>query len=148
MRRLLGRLSLRDLFLAVTILGLGAIAVWVPIAVRDLGDRLQSARQDRAALIEQVRRMGGTPQVIPDRPGPPGSRGPRGLPGPRGPQGPPGPPGPPGSPGPSGPPGPQGSPGPKGDPGGHLRVPRRFSRVYCRPMPEGKPWPCSLSPGA
>lgn len=76
-------------------------------------DELQQAREDRAALVDQVEQLGGDP-VAEAKPGDRGAAGPQGPQGERGPQGPTGLSGPPGKLGPRGPSGPPGTLGPRG----------------------------------
>lgn len=70
---------------------LGAVVViavlsWVQFSIRSLGNELEQAGADNAALADQVRSLGGQPVAE----GKPGERGDVGPQGPRGPQGPPG----------------------------------------------------------
>nr|BFE78976.1 hypothetical protein GCM10020093_015770 [Planobispora longispora] len=107
----------RDALLVLTIGVLAALAVWVSVAIRDLGDRLQSAQNDRDVLVQQVRKLGGIPQV--------GPQGEQGRAGPSGPQGPAGLQGPAGPPGEAGRPARAESPGPQVPPGRRDRRVRR-----------------------
>lgn len=98
------------LLLLAGLAGLVMVALWV----QGLSHDLQSALDDRAALAQQVRELGGKPVAGP--PGPSGKSvtGPRGEPGPSGPPGPVGPSGSSGKPGKNGA---SGSPGVSGLPG-------------------------------
>jgi len=106
------RVSLRDVFLVLTIAICAALAVWVSVAIQHLGHRLQAAERDREVLSQQVKQLGGIPRVgrrgntVPHSPtaspGPASSPGPTGLVG---------------SPGPTGSRAPVYSPGTTGSPG-------------------------------
>lgn len=104
----------KDVAFAVLLLaglaGLALVALWV----QGLSHDLRSALDDRAALAQQVRELGGKPVAGP--PGPSGKSvtGPQGEPGPSGPAG---PAGPSGEPGKNGKNGASGSPGETGQPG-------------------------------
>jgi hypothetical protein len=140
------RLVRRDVLLIASVAVLGALAVWVSAAIRDLADQLRAAQHDREILVQQVRQLGGVPKIGPrgerggqglrGAPGPPGPAGPSGAPGPPGPEG---SPGPTGSAGPPGPPGPAGSPGPAGPPGPAGTTPP----LFCVPASRSGGWRCT-----
>ena len=114
------RVSLRDVFLVLTIATCATLAVWVSVAIQHLGNRLQAAERDREVLSQQVKQLGGVPRV--------GQRGytvpqtPTASPGPAISPGPTGPTGPIGSRDPTGSPGPVGSPGSPGSAGRSYRL--------------------------
>lgn len=99
-----GRARWRDLVVMGTVMILVGGCTWTAWTIAGLARDRSRLEGQVSTLAEQVRHLGGTPQVTPT-PGPSGSQGAAGQPGA------------PGAPGVTGKPGTAGSRGPQGDPG-------------------------------